>query len=790
MKKLLLIIFLIIPSIANAAIYCVDGSGGSDSNTGLSGAGSDCSACDSGASPWATIGKATSSTMTCGSTGGSLCVKKGQTYQLTTGWTLPCSGVNGTLLSVTGWDTAGNWTQETTVGSNIWSITLSGIEIPWHLTLSGTEYEPAFEPKDIDIIRRWHVRPTSATATTFKLYVYAESVPSSFYASVQYRDIDKFWNYSAYGSGDDPVISCINTITGSTSTGSWTNLGSNIWSMSLTTNPNRVDIDGVDSPSADSLSGTLGTHNHPIGTTYLWYWTASVLYVYSPEGNPASFHTYKGRGDCGAMISATTKQYFKISDWDVRGGSTSVIQNRGSKDFIVEDSELGYGGYAIIHLGGSTPGFSTNKNYIFRDNVANHQQNYAKGVGYDDISGVREGHAIRTSMENAWIYRNTIKGYDHGGVHHETISQTTDFPNGVFNIWEFANDINAQGNYDGRGFSYIGSDNKLYNVELFYNIFSYLESGSKLDGGNATAGSIHVHDNIFAHASQPLFPHADYARDICEFVTYICLDSTYDSHNTLLENNVFYDNESHAVVFDQQSSSSCVKSGHVVRNNIFLDIAYAPVVAGITGVAVQLEAGSNIGANTVSNNLVYNSDGSTAYFMYGGTFQNGTRYTASGFNALDGTASSTMSGNIEGDPKFVDYPALNFQLISGSPAINAGLTTTRIVDYYGGALPKGVTDIGLNEFDSLAACGDTHLDAGEECDDGNLINYDGCSSTCTIETPVCGNGHIEAGEQCDDSNTVSGDGCSSTCQTEVVSGGTLKGKISGKGRFSGKGRIR
>jgi cysteine-rich repeat protein len=34
---------------------------------------------------------------------------------------------------------------------------------------------------------------------------------------------------------------------------------------------------------------------------------------------------------------------------------------------------------------------------------------------------------------------------------------------------------------------------------------------------------------------------------------------------------------------------------------------------------------------------------------------------------------------------------------------------------------------------------------------------------------VCGNGIIEAGEQCDDGNTVNGDGCSSTCQNEDTS---------------------
>jgi fibro-slime domain-containing protein len=63
----------------------------------------------------------------------------------------------------------------------------------------------------------------------------------------------------------------------------------------------------------------------------------------------------------------------------------------------------------------------------------------------------------------------------------------------------------------------------------------------------------------------------------------------------------------------------------------------------------------------------------------------------------------------------------------------------------------------------------------EECDDGNLIPYDGCSPTCTIEpkcsggtcSAVCGDGLVFPGEQCDDGNTVSGDGCSATCTIET-----------------------
>jgi cysteine-rich repeat protein len=69
------------------------------------------------------------------------------------------------------------------------------------------------------------------------------------------------------------------------------------------------------------------------------------------------------------------------------------------------------------------------------------------------------------------------------------------------------------------------------------------------------------------------------------------------------------------------------------------------------------------------------------------------------------------------------------------------------------------------------ACGNGILESGETCDDGNLANGDGCSSTCCVEPPpppppACGNEILEAGEQCDDGNLIDGDGCSSTCCVE------------------------
>lgn len=75
-------------------------------------------------------------------------------------------------------------------------------------------------------------------------------------------------------------------------------------------------------------------------------------------------------------------------------------------------------------------------------------------------------------------------------------------------------------------------------------------------------------------------------------------------------------------------------------------------------------------------------------------------------------------------------------------------------------------------------CGNTivEADVGEQCDDGNTEELDGCASDCTFQG--CGDGTLDTGEQCDDGNRTNGDGCSLVCLNEesvdvaVGAGGT------------------
>ena len=58
-------------------------------------------------------------------------------------------------------------------------------------------------------------------------------------------------------------------------------------------------------------------------------------------------------------------------------------------------------------------------------------------------------------------------------------------------------------------------------------------------------------------------------------------------------------------------------------------------------------------------------------------------------------------------------------------------------------------------------CGDGLLSGGEQCDDGNPVGDDGCSNSCRL--PSCGDGVRQASEQCDDGNTVDEDACTNAC---------------------------
>jgi cysteine-rich repeat protein len=96
---------------------------------------------------------------------------------------------------------------------------------------------------------------------------------------------------------------------------------------------------------------------------------------------------------------------------------------------------------------------------------------------------------------------------------------------------------------------------------------------------------------------------------------------------------------------------------------------------------------------------------------------------------------------------------VSFQL-----ATDGGLT-------FGGWTLDDLCVVGLVEPE----CGNGEVELGEQCDDGNLTDFDGCDASCTpTQPPECGNGRVEAMEICDDGNRVDGDGCQADCTETPV----------------------
>jgi cysteine-rich repeat protein len=78
---------------------------------------------------------------------------------------------------------------------------------------------------------------------------------------------------------------------------------------------------------------------------------------------------------------------------------------------------------------------------------------------------------------------------------------------------------------------------------------------------------------------------------------------------------------------------------------------------------------------------------------------------------------------------------------------------------------QGVGNPEIENTEACArVCGNSRVEEGEQCDDGNFTDTDGCTRTC--QTAVCGDSSLYRGrEQCDDGNRTNTDACTNTCRT-------------------------
>lgn len=129
-----------------------------------------------------------------------------------------------------------------------------------------------------------------------------------------------------------------------------------------------------------------------------------------------------------------------------------------------------------------------------------------------------------------------------------------------------------------------------------------------------------------------------------------------------------------------------------------------------------------------------------------------------GSHGLNCTNPNPATNCTEGNDCGTECTALN---CTNPQCTGQNCTPVNCTDSSNSTLPLNCTDPGTN-----STCGDGFLDPGEQCDDGNIQDEDGCSAICQLESQ-CGDGIRDAGETCDDGNRGNGDGCSSVCVLEL-----------------------
>ncbi len=95
------------------------------------------------------------------------------------------------------------------------------------------------------------------------------------------------------------------------------------------------------------------------------------------------------------------------------------------------------------------------------------------------------------------------------------------------------------------------------------------------------------------------------------------------------------------------------------------------------------------------------------------------------------------------------------------PDVSGALNGSFVVSWQSESQDGDGSGVFAQFFGSSAFCGNNTVDGGEDCDDGNTNDGDGCDSNCTVT--ACGNGILTGSEECDDGNVSDGDGCSAVC---------------------------
>ncbi len=136
-------------------------------------------------------------------------------------------------------------------------------------------------------------------------------------------------------------------------------------------------------------------------------------------------------------------------------------------------------------------------------------------------------------------------------------------------------------------------------------------------------------------------------------------------------------------------------------------------------------------------------------------------------------STSTNGGVTWSPPRTLADGASGDTASDGAASLAAGGGGELLASWVSVALvagPHGLVEARIHAAFADPRCGNTVVETGEECEDGNRNDGDGCDSNCARS---CGNGILNDGEGCDDGNQRPDDACTLGCAQAVCGDGVL-----------------
>lgn len=467
--------------------------------------------------------------------------------------------------------------------------------------------------------------------------------------------------FNAYGSGDDPIITARGSVPGWSSSGNWTDLGSNRWRLSATLNYRfRLWIDGTEVQKNSSSSVTAGLP---------WYFSSNLLYVYSTSNPAGAFSTMELSGLRSSTMTLT-KDYITFTGIDFRGGGGggwNSIYLSGADHVIFDDCKIG------------------KDSGIFGLNALN--SNYGEIVNCTIDSGDR--------FFDAWQVENC-----EDGVQLKDNCSYWEIHENLFQDW--GHDCLRLSAYNlGSTLSY----NRIYDNEFTSPNVDY---GRPVDV-NARAGTA-VGNEVYSNYMHDYPTGCQLACEGLKFYNNLMIDCVGVNWNSGVGNHIRIQEFEGFVPHDMQIYNNTIVGGVDGGINTigWLPDSYLASYGTIYGIK----------DNVIANNNFYNNSTSSLYSIYidnysrvsdndwknnnsyrsGYTGQiryHGSTYTIAQFNALNGTNGDVITNNVGVNPVFVS--ASDFHLQASSTLIGAGITPLSSTDYDGASWDTPCT-IGAYEF--------------------------------------------------------------------------------------------